>query len=393
MKKIFNNTRVAFSLKSNAELRKAYLLFKMMSYPRLVNFMAALTRFLLQIHAPVKGIIKNTVYEQFCGGLTKEDCINTIRQLHTMNVRAILDYSVEGKETEAEFDMAIEQKCALIAFAKHHPGIAFAVMKPTALGRFALWQRVSEKKPLSPEQAEAWQRIKVRFDTICRKAFENKVPLLIDAEESWMQDAADELAEEMMRKYNREYTFIYNTVQCYRHDRLDYTRKLHETAKKEGFKTGVKIVRGAYMEKENERAEKMGYPSPVCKDKAATDQVFNAVLQYSIAHLEDFSVFVGSHNEQSTYLALQFMEEYHIEKSDERIWFGQLYGMSDHLSFNLGKEGYNAVKLIPFGPVKEVIPYLIRRAKENTSVAGQTGRELALIKQEIQRRKASGTAT
>ena len=387
MKNIFDNTQVAFSLKSNAELRRAYLLFKMMSYPKLVKVMAGLTKLLLKLHFPVKRLIKSTIYSQFCGGITKEECLLSIAQIHAMNVRAILDYSVEGKDTEKEFDTAMKKKCMLIAFAENNPEIVFAVIKPTALGRFAIWQSVSEKKALTSGETEEWQKVILRIDTICKKAFESSVPLLIDAEESWMQDAADELALEMMRKYNKERVIIYNTIQCYRHDRLAYTKTLQKKAKKEGFKAGAKIVRGAYMEKEHERAEKMGYKTPICKDKATTDNNFNAVLQYILKNTDDFSLFVGSHNEQSNYLAIQLMEKYHIRKDDRRIWFGQLYGMSDHLSFNLGKEGYNAVKLIPFGPVREVIPYLIRRAEENTSVAGQTGRELALIKQEIQRRK------
>ncbi len=389
MKKIFDNTQVAFSLKSDAELRRTHFLFKMMSSPVLVKIGTALTTTLLKLRFPVKGIIKRTIFNQFCGGVTEEDCMTSVQHIAGMNVRAILDYSVEGKETEEEFDMVMAHKCQLIDFAKNNPKIVYAVMKPTALGKFAIWQSVSENKALNPEETKAWERIVTRIDTICKKAWERKVPILIDAEESWMQDAADELVERMMMAYNKEKIIIFNTIQCYRHDRLDYTKELHEKAKKEGFKVGAKIVRGAYMEKENERAERMGYDTPICENKAVTDATFNAVLRYIVENITDFSLFVGSHNEESNYLALQLMEEHGIKKDDERLWFGQLYGMSDHLSFNLGEEGYNAVKLIPFGPVKDVIPYLIRRAKENTAVAGQTGRELALIKQEIQRRKAA----
>lgn len=391
MKDIFDNTQVAFALKSNAELRKAYLLFKMMSYPHLVKISAGITKALLKLRFPIKGLIKKTIFNQFCGGVTKEDCLFAVQQIHDVHVRAILDYSVEGKETEQEFDKVMQQKIELITFAQDHPEIVFAVMKPTALGRFSIWQRVSERSVLTPAQEEEWKNVVFRVNSICKKAFESNVPLLIDAEESWMQDAADDLALQMMENYNKEQVIIYNTIQCYRHDRLAYTKALHEKAQQEGFKIGAKIVRGAYMEKENERAAKQGYKTPICANKAATDDNFDTVLRYIIAHSDDFSLFVGSHNEESNYLTLQLMEEYGIKKDDHRIWFGQLYGMSDHLSFNLGKEGYNTVKLIPFGPVEEVIPYLIRRAEENTSVAGQTGRELSLIKQERQRRKRLNT--
>jgi proline dehydrogenase len=387
MKRIFDNTEVAFFLKSDAELKKAHFLFKTMSNPVLVSISATLTKKALQLHLPIERLIKNTIFKQFCGGITEENCLLAIETMRAMNVYSILDYSVEGKENEKEFDNAMQKKLTLIAFAKNNPQLAFAVMKPTALGKFAIWQKVSENKTLTQEDAEEWESVVARFNTICKNAFEANIPILVDAEESWMQDAADALTAQMMQKYNKESVIVYNTIQCYRHDRLAYLKKLHQNAKKEGYKIGAKIVRGAYMEKEHKRAHRKGYTTPICESKNATDHNFNTVLQYIMENLMDFSLFVGSHNEESTYLTMQLMEQHAIKKNDERVWFGQLYGMSDHLSFNLGKQGYNVAKLVPFGPIREVIPYLIRRAGENTSVAGQTGRELSLIAQELKRRK------
>lgn len=387
MEQIFNDTQVACSLQSDVELKKSLFLFRTMKYPFLVKIGAALTQLSLKLQLPVQGIIKRTIFKQFCGGVTEADCMEVVRKIQSLNVKAVLDYSVEGKERETDFNMAVEKKCSLISFASQHSSIAFAVVKPTAIGRFALWQLVSEGKTLNEVQMAEWERVGNRFEKICEQAHHYHIPLLIDAEESWMQDAADELAKRLMMKYNREEALIYNTVQCYRHDRLAYLTGLHEEAKKAGYKIGVKLVRGAYMEKERKRARRKGYPDPICIDKKATDAMFNSTLTYAIEHISDISLFVGSHNEESAYLAMRLMEKKALTRDDKRVWFGQLYGMSNHLSFNLAKAGYNVVKLLPFGPVKEVIPYLIRRAQENTSVAGQTGRELSLIKQELKRRK------
>ncbi|NER13781.1 proline dehydrogenase [Leptobacterium flavescens] len=387
MEKIFENTEIAFALKSNSDLKKAHFLFSMMAKPAMVRLGTSLTNFSLKIGLPVKGLIKNTIFKQFCGGVTEDDCLPIINQLSEKGVMSLLDYSVEGKEDEEDFDNAMRKKIALIDFADSHNGIPFASLKPTALGRFALWQKVSEGKELSSAETAEWKRIENRFDAICKNAHDKNIPVLIDAEESWMQDAADRLTEEMMLRYNKENTIVYNTIQCYRWDRLEYTKHLQTLGKEKGIKVGAKIVRGAYMEKENERAEEMGYRSPICESKEATDVNFDKVLSYILDHLDTFSLFVGSHNESSTYLAMELMKERQIVQDHEKIWFGQLYGMSDQISYNLAFNKYNTVKLIPFGPVKEVIPYLIRRAEENTSVAGQTGRELTLIKAELRRRK------
>lgn len=386
-KKIFNNTKSAFKLKSNTELDRAIFLFSMMNRPTLVKAGTSLTKLSLKLHLPVETLIKKTIFEQFCGGVTEEDCKPVTREMYEESLHSILDYSVEGKKTEEEFDAAMQKKLSLIEYAQGKEEIPFAMFKPTGIGRFEIWEKVSEKISLSDEEKEEWERVKKRVETLCKKAHELEVRLYADGEETWMQTAADDLMEEMMRKYNKEKVLIFNTLQCYRWDRLDYLKDLHEKAKKEGFKIGAKIVRGAYMEKENARAKKLGYTSPICESKEATDVNFNSVLSYCLNHLEEISVFVGTHNEVSNYLALQIMEDKGIAKDDKRIWFSQLYGMSDHISYNLAKKHYNAAKLVPFGPVRDVVPYLLRRAQENTSVKGQTGRELALLREEKKRRK------
>lgn len=262
----------------------------------------------------------------------------------------------------------------------------FSVFKPTGLGRLKIWQKVTEGATLTEEESKEWGRVKDRYEAVCKEAYDKNITLLIDAEETWMTKAADDLCEEMMEKYNKERPVVFNTLQCYRWDRLDYLKAAHKRAKAKHFKLGYKIVRGAYMEKENERAEEKGYPSPICKSKQETDQVFNDVMTYIMEHIDDIGLFVGTHNEMSTYLAMDKMAALGIAKDDRRVWFGQLYGMSDHITFNLAKEGYNVAKYIPFGPVRDVMPYLIRRAEENTSVAGQTSRELDLLKKERKRR-------
>ncbi|AVR46278.1 proline dehydrogenase [Christiangramia fulva] len=386
-KKIFNNTKAAFKLKSDAELDRALFLFGMINRPTLVKAGTALTNFSLKFHLPVEGIIKKTIFEQFCGGITEEDCKPTTREMYEENLHSILDYSVEGKETDAEFDAAMNKKLSLIEYASEREEIPFAMFKPTGIGRFEIWEKVSEKINLSDEEQEEWEKVKERVEKLCKRAYELGVRLYADAEETWMQTAADELMEKMMRKYNKERALIFNTLQCYRWDRAEYLKQLHEKAKKEGFKVGVKIVRGAYMEKENARAKKLGYPTPICESKEATDVNFNSILSYCLNHLDDISLFIGTHNEVSSYLALQIIEDKDLSRDDKRIWFSQLYGMSDHISYNLARKGYNSAKLVPFGPVKEVIPYLLRRAEENTSVKGQTGRELSLLREEKKRRK------
>nr|WP_315209752.1 proline dehydrogenase family protein [uncultured Flavobacterium sp.] len=387
MEKIFNNTQVAFSLKSDTELDRAYFLFKMIANQPLVRIGTAVTNFALKANLPVEGLIRATVFDHFCGGINEVDCLSVVDKMYTKGVSSVLDYSVEGKEEEDQFDAALEMTLKTIEFAKERLAIPFAVFKPTGFGRFELYEKLGEKQTLTPEEQAEWNRVVERFDLVCKDAHSKNVALLIDGEESWMQDAADDLVTEMMRKYNKEKAIVFNTLQMYRWDRLDYLKKLHELAKKDGFFIGMKLVRGAYMEKEIARAEEKGYPSPICASKEATDENYDAAVRYMIDHLDTMSIFAGTHNELSTYTLMELMQEKGIKTNDDRIWFGQLYGMSDNISYNLASHGYNVAKYLPFGPVKDVMPYLIRRAEENTSVAGQTSRELTLIKTERNRRK------
>lgn len=389
MTKIFNNTEVAFALKTDTELDRAYFLFKMIANEPLVRIGTAVTNFALKAHLPVEGLIRATVFDHFCGGTTEDDCLTVVDKMFTKGVSSVLDYSVEGKEEEEQFDAALEMTLKTIEFAKERLAIPFAVFKPTGFGRFYLYEKLGEKQPLTPEEQVEWNRVVERFDIVCKTAHEKDVALLIDGEESWMQDAADDLVTDMMRKYNKDKAIVFNTLQLYRWDRLDYLKKLHNIAKTENFHIGMKLVRGAYMEKENKRAEEKGYPTPICASKEATDINYDATVIYMMENLEKMSIFAGTHNEESSYKLMDLMHKMNIAKNDNRIWFGQLYGMSDNISYNLAQNGYNVAKYLPFGPVRDVMPYLIRRAEENTSVAGQTSRELNLLKAERDRRKST----
>lgn len=387
MEKIFNNTENAFILKSDNELNRAYFLFKMIGNPTLVKIGTSLTNFALGLHLPVEGLIRKTVFDHFCGGVNEQDCLKVVDKMYTKGVSSVLDYSVEGKEEEEQFDAALAMTIRTIDFAKESQAIPFAVFKPTGLGRIDLYEKIGAKLPLSSSEQNEWNRVVARFEKVCQYAYDKDVTILIDAEESWMQDAADDLVEKMMEKFNVNRALIFNTLQMYRWDRLDYLKGLHERAKLKGFHIGMKLVRGAYMEKEAKRAEEKGYKNPICPSKQATDANFNAGVAYMMEHIDTMAIFAGTHNEDSSYLVMQLMAEKGLAKNDPRIWFGQLYGMSDNISYNLAAAGYNIAKYLPFGPVRDVMPYLIRRAQENTSVAGQTGRELSLIISERNRRK------
>jgi len=387
MDNIFNNTQIAFALKSDTELDRAYFLFKLINSQPLVRIGTAVTNFAIKANLPVESLIRATVFDHFCGGVSEDDCLTVVDRMFTKGVSSVLDYSVEGKEEENQFDAALEMTLKTIEFAKERKAIPFAVFKPTGLGRLDLYEKIGEKQSLTSEEQAEWNRVVARFDHVCSEAHKKDVALLIDAEESWMQDAADDLVTEMMHKYNKEKVIVFNTLQMYRWDRLDYLKKLHEQAKTEGFFIGMKLVRGAYMEKENLRAEEKGYPTPICASKEASDINYDAAVSYMVEHLDTMSIFAGTHNELSTYKLMELMKAKIISSNDNRIWFGQLYGMSDNISYNLAANGYNIAKYLPFGPVKDVMPYLIRRAEENTSVAGQTSRELAMIKAERNRRK------
>lgn len=387
MNKIFDNTQVAFSLKSDTELERAYFLFKLIASQPLVKIGTAVTNFALKAHLPVEGVIRSTVFDHFCGGVNEVDCLKVVDKMYTKGVSSVLDYSVEGKEEETQFDAALEMTLKTIEFAREREAIPFAVFKPTGFGRLDLYEKVGEKAVLTVAEQEEWSRVIARFDLACKTAYEKDVLLLIDAEESWMQDAADAIVTDMMRKYNKQKAIVFNTLQMYRWDRLDYLKQLHEQAKTEGFYIGMKLVRGAYMEKENERAAERGLKSPICISKGATDINYDAAVLYMVENIDKMAIFAGTHNEESSYKLMRLLEEKGITKDDKRIFFGQLLGMSDNISFNLAENKYNVAKYLPFGPVRDVMPYLIRRAEENTSVAGQTSRELTLIKKEKERRK------
>jgi len=388
MKELFNNTQTAFQLKSDTELDRAYFLFKMIANQPLVKIGTAVTNFALKANLPVEKLIRATVFDHFCGGVNENDCLNVVDKMYGKGVASVLDYSVEGKDEEDQFEAALQMTLKTIEFAKERMAIPFAVFKPTGFGRIDLFEKVGEKQALSQEEQVEWNRVVARFDRVCNEAHKNNIALLIDAEESWMQDAADDLVTQMMQKYNKEKAIVFNTLQMYRWDRLDFLKRLQQQAENEGFFIGIKLVRGAYLEKENSRAEEKGYPTPICGSKEATDENYDNTLRYITKNIERISLYAGTHNEQSSYLLMDLMAEIKVKNNDERIWFGQLYGMSDNISYNLANEGYNVTKYLPFGPVKDVMPYLIRRAEENTSVAGQTNRELNLIKTERKRRKS-----
>tara|TARA_B100000497_G_scaffold59677_1_gene67853 strand:- start:3109 stop:4191 length:1083 start_codon:yes stop_codon:yes gene_type:complete len=359
----------------------------MISIGPLVKIGTAATKFALKAHLPVEGVIKSTVFDHFCGGVSQFDCISKINQMYNSRVFSVLDYSVEGKKDETQFDLAVKKTLELITFSKDNDAMPIAVFKPSGFGRFKIYNKISEGKNLTASETEEWLRIKERFNLVCGFGKSNNIKILIDAEESWIQSAVDDLILEMMQLYNKESVVVYNTLQTYRWDRLNYLKQIHLESKKSNFKLGIKVVRGAYMEKERLRASELGYKSPICESKELTDTLFNDTLKFILENLNHIQPFIGTHNEESTALAVSLMDLNNISKNDNRVWFGQLYGMSDHISYNLAINGYNVAKYVPFGPVKDVMPYLIRRAKENTSVAGQTSRELSLIKKERKRRK------
>lgn len=388
MEKIFNNTEVAFALKNNKELNRAYFLFKLISKQSLVKIGTSLTHFAINSKLPVKGLIKSTVFDHFCGGVTEEDCLQVVDKMYSKGVSSVLDYSVEGKETEEQFDHALQMTLKTIEFAKEREAIPFAVFKPTGVGRFYLFEKKGENLQFTESEQKEWDRVLERFEIICKTAYEKDVLLLIDAEHSWMQDAADDIVLDMMRKYNKQKCIVFNTAQTYRWDRYDFVKKVHEIGLAEGFHVGFKVVRGAYMEVERERATQKGYPDPICATKPQTDATFNKTVNYILEHLNNnMALFAGSHNEESNYMIIEKMRELNIPHNDKKMWFGQLYGMSDNISYNLAKHNYNVAKYLPFGPVYDVVPYLIRRAEENTSVAGQTNRELDLLDMELKRRR------
>lgn len=386
---IFNDTKLAFADKTDAQLRKAYWMFKAIEQPALTNIGVSLLNFTVKNNFPfVDGIVKQTLFEQFCGGETREESMSVVKQMFKRGVGSIFDYSIEGKEEEEVFDAVCKEIKDIIRFSVGNLAIPFIVFKPTAFGRIDIYEEVGKGKELTTSQKEEWNRVVTRFDEVCKLCFENNKKVMVDAEESWMQDAADQLCEEMMEKYNQEKPIVWNTIQMYRTGRLEYMNAHLERAKEKGYFIGYKIVRGAYMEKERKRAEEQNYPDPIQPTKQASDDNYNAGIDFVMANLDKVSAFFGTHNEKSSELVMDKMQANNLEHNNPHIYFGQLYGMSDNITYYLADKHYNVAKYLPYGPVKDVVPYLTRRAQENTSVAGQTGRELGLIDKELKRRKA-----
>lgn len=383
----FENTEIAFKYRSNKELKHARFLFSSMASPLLTSIGLKMTDFAISWKLPVKGLIKRTLFHQFCGGETMDEAAATAAEIGQYGVGTILDYGVEGKESEHDFDLAVPEFIKAIKYAAQNRNIPFISMKITGFARFALLEKAHAGSPLSTEEQAEYQRIYGRIDQICQAATLNHIMVLVDAEESWIQKPVDELTDAMMERYNQQKVIVFNTFQLYRHDRLVFLKQSIDIAKAKGYLHGSKLVRGAYMEKERKRAIEMGYPSPIQPNKEATDKDYDEAVLYCLQNLAHNAVFIGTHNEHSCLLAAQYMEEHKITADTERVYFSQLYGMSDNISFNLAHCGYHVAKYLPYGPVYDVIPYLMRRAQENTSVAGQTSRELLLINKEMQRRK------
>jgi proline dehydrogenase len=384
----FNNTEIAFKHKTNRDLKRAKFLFSVIASPTMVKVGKGVTNFSLSAGLPIKGIIKATIFKQFCGGETIDECTETVGQMWKNKVGTILDYSVEGKTSDEDFEATTKEIIATIAKGKTTEAIPFAVFKVTGITRFGLLEAANEGvENLDAALTKEYEATVERIDRICKAGFDAGIPVFIDAEETWIQDTIDRITHEMMLKYNKEKAIVYNTVQMYRHDRLAFLKDAVAWAKTNGVQYGVKLVRGAYMEKERERAQEKGYPSPIQPDKEACDTDYNAALDFLTDEFDHMALVAGSHNEYSSAYLADLMDKKGLPKENKRIFFAQLLGMSDHISYNLAHLGYNVAKYVPYGPIKEVMPYLLRRADENTSVKGQTGRELSLILQERNRRK------
>ena len=398
----FDDTKTAFAYKSNSELKRANFIFSSMAKPWLVRLGLWLTPLALKLKLPVKGLIRKTIFGQFVGGETLQKTSRVVEKLAQFHVQVILDYGVEGKEGEENFEHAADEFIKVIQYAATQPNIPFMSIKLTGLSRFELFKKIDSlavykdvvegKIPLeklSESEKAEWERVVARLRKICEVASKTNVGVLIDAEESWIQHAEDAITTQMMKEFNKEKPVIYNTAQLYRHDRLQFIKDSCCFAKENNFIPAIKLVRGAYMERERERAEEMNYPSPINNTKEATDNEFNAAVEFCINPENRMYVVIGSHNEFSNLNAVRLLEQFGLPHNDSRIHFSQLFGMSDNITFNLAKAGCNVSKYLPFGPIQDVIPYLMRRAQENSSVSGQTSRELLLIKKELKRRAIS----
>jgi proline dehydrogenase len=383
----FENTEIAFRHASNTDLKRAYWLFKAININFLVQVGPPITNFAMKVGLPIKGIIKATIFKHFCGGETITGCDPTIKNLASGGVGTILDYSVEGEDDEQVFDETRDEIIRTIVRATGDAAVPITVFKITGVGRFGLLEKLDAKASLTIDEEQEWQKVQARVKAICEKAHSANVPVMIDAEESWIQDTIDMLALDMMRAYNKEKIIVYNTYQLYRHDKLASLKADFAAADAEGFILGAKLVRGAYMEKERKRAMANAYPSPIQPDKASADKDYDAALKFCVEHIEKLAIVAGTHNEDSCKLLATLLDDKKVPHNHPHVYCSQLLGMSDNLSFNLANAGYNVAKYVPYGPVKAVLPYLFRRAQENTAIAGQMSRELGLIIKERKRRK------
>ncbi len=384
----FDEIEIAFKAKSDKALKKRHFIFSTMKWPWLVSIGTSLTKFSLGVGLPVKGLVKSTIFDIFCGGESLDKCGDAVDELESYGIGAIFDYSVEGEKSEEGFESSYHEILQTIKKASESKILRFAAFKLTAVGDFDLYAKIHAGEKLSQAEEEAFERIRARVESVCALASQLDVSLLIDAEETWIQKPIDDLTIAMMEKYNVGKVVVYYTFQMYCHAMLDHLKALHAQAERDGYVLGAKLVRGAYMEKESQRAEELNYTDPIQPDKASTDRDYDAAALYCIENLRSIGLFAGTHNEASNYKLTILMDEFGLETNNERVYFGQLYGMSDHISFNLAFGGYNVIKYVPYGPIKATIPYLIRRASENTSVKGQSGRELTLVTKELKRRRA-----
>ena len=385
----FDDTATAFAYRKTGELKNSHFVFGTMSRPWMVKLGTFMTNWALRLKLPVKGIIKKTLFNQFCGGESAEDCAGTINLLGDHHVQTILDYSVEGLKNEDGYNDTKEEALRVIDFAAVNDHIPFCVLKLSGLGSTELMTKAQSKEELTEVEKTKLYNAELRVDEIVKKASSKGLMVMIDAEESWFQSFIDGVAYRMMEKYNKERAVVYNTYQLYRHDVLERLKRAQTQAEVDGYYLGAKLVRGAYMEKERERAGEMGYESPIHTDKTGVDKDYDESLRYCMEHINRMGICAGTHNEESSKLLTQLMTEQKLSNKDNRIYFGQLLGMSDNISFKLADIGYNVAKYVPYGPVEKVLPYLFRRAEENTSIAGQSGREYTLVKNELCRRKSA----
>ncbi|MEO6633807.1 MAG: proline dehydrogenase family protein [Mucilaginibacter sp.] len=383
----FENTEIAFRHSSNSDLKRAYWLFKVINVNFLVKIGPPITNFAINIGLPIKGLIKATIFKHFCGGETIAECDKTIKNLYNGGVGTILDYSIEGEDDEDVFDNTRDEIIRTIERAAVDKSVPITVFKVTGVARFSLLEKLDDKVQLSILEQEEWEKAQARVLAICTMAHAKSIPVMIDAEESWIQKTIDMLALDMMHLYNTEKAIVYNTYQLYRHDKLQSLKNDHEVAAQGGFILGAKLVRGAYMEKERRRAEEKGYQSPIQPDKQSSDRDYDLSLDYCTDHVDQIAFVAGTHNEESCRQLAELLDKKNIDHNNPHVYFSQLLGMSDNLSFNLANAKYNVAKYVPYGPIKAVLPYLFRRAQENTAIAGQMSRELGLITKEVKRRK------